>query len=301
MIKISVDESAAFDILSIHLIKEGKSKNPIQATALVQSEIQNQIGNDKYQQIFVSKEFDYLKQANKEIFAAIDDVKNGIRKPAAYLDYLNWLRYFYKCNLQSVHFRSGLTEIKLGYDWCCLSARDSIFLVLVDEQDYGKFIADPIYLSPDNVPFSGTGSIESHFKNILNIKNLIFRNGNWFDFRRQNLIEANNFRLNPGERRRISRNRKKEKRRLANEKRAKIKAFNEERRLINLTNKNKNGNWKPNELYRPVDTRYKNPEPNGNVSFPERPAPNISERDIENFKNNPKHDKIYHQVSKLRK
>lgn len=114
MIQISVEESAAFDILSILEIKLAKTNDLIKKTALqrqivlLQSEINTAIGYDLGKKIYRSPHYRALYEANQSVFLQIDKEKSQADK-------LNYYRFLAKQELQKEFFHKELEEIKLGY------------------------------------------------------------------------------------------------------------------------------------------------------------------------------------------
>ena len=78
MIKISLDESYVFDLLSIYEVKidcslDDNKKNKLQTSyELLVSEIIDSIGNSLYESIISSPEYAQLKQSNKIVFDLVD-------------------------------------------------------------------------------------------------------------------------------------------------------------------------------------------------------------------------------------
>lgn len=116
MIKVSLDEAAIFDILTILLIKTKKSpdlqhtKNYLNFVA----DIKDEIGLEKLYSVMSSVEFENLRAANLAVFNAVslaakDEVK------ASELDILNYCRFTCKQALQQKHFDTSLSEQKIGY------------------------------------------------------------------------------------------------------------------------------------------------------------------------------------------
>ena len=116
-IKLSMDAGAAFDILSIHLVKSQKSstKANVQNYLDTANEIREQIGGDLFNAICSSEEFAELKMANEKVFEAVDLAKQD-KIPASLADSLNYQRFLQKKNLQQKYFNSNLTEQKIGYE-----------------------------------------------------------------------------------------------------------------------------------------------------------------------------------------
>ena len=116
MIKVSVDEGSAFDILTILLIKTKKSadmqhtKNYLNFVA----DIKDEIGLHKLYEVMNSQEFEDLQKANEEVFIGVDLAKED-RILASILDSLNYKRYLCKQKIQTKFFNGELNEVKLGY------------------------------------------------------------------------------------------------------------------------------------------------------------------------------------------
>lgn len=119
MLKISLDEGFAFDILSIAQIKIIKSsvqdkEKLISNYQNLSKEIISQIGFDLYGEIVASKEYQDLRDANEKTFNLIDQVKNdnGLAK---LVDDSNYNRYQKKVALQNKFFNNEIKEVKIGY------------------------------------------------------------------------------------------------------------------------------------------------------------------------------------------
>jgi len=117
MIKVSLDESYVFDILSIYQVKELKSpQNPIHVENFnkLYSEIAQQIGKEKIDLILDSEEYLNLLKANSDTFNLVDAVKTDpcLGKE---VDQSNYNRYQKKVALQEKFFQSKVTETKIGY------------------------------------------------------------------------------------------------------------------------------------------------------------------------------------------
>lgn len=117
MIKISLDESYVLDILSIYDVKKIKSpNNQIHSNNYnnLYKEIALQIGNDKINDILLSKEYLDLLEANTTTFNLVDSVKLNpcLGKE---IDESNYNRYLKKIALQEKFFHSKVTETKIGY------------------------------------------------------------------------------------------------------------------------------------------------------------------------------------------
>jgi hypothetical protein len=117
MIKISLDESYIFDILTIYQIKELKSpENPIHSQNFnkLYSEIALQIGKEKIDLILNSEEYLNLLKANTDTFNLVDAVKTNPCLGRE-VDESNYNRYLKKVALQSKFFDTKITETKIGY------------------------------------------------------------------------------------------------------------------------------------------------------------------------------------------
>lgn len=121
MIKISLDEAAAYDLLSILEVKKyfcdaGPKKELIRSQiAQLQEEISQAVGYDLAKKIYCSDFYTFLYNANFDIFKLIEETK---RNPAITLkraDELNYHRFTAKQNLQKEFFNKNLEEIKIGY------------------------------------------------------------------------------------------------------------------------------------------------------------------------------------------
>ncbi len=120
MLKISLDESFVFDLLSILDVKMGKAsgKNYTKVELSFEkmsSEIIQQIGKIKYEEIISSCEYESLFHANGIVFDLVDKAKqdNGIGKE---MDNANYMRYLRKTDLQKKFFDDEVSEVKIGYN-----------------------------------------------------------------------------------------------------------------------------------------------------------------------------------------
>lgn len=116
MLKISLDESYVFDILSIYEIKINKSTGEKQeiltkSYKLLENEIISQIGYDKYNQVKSSNEYDLLRISNSNVFDLVDRAhESELSKITADA---NYERYLHKISIQSKFFETKHTEVKL--------------------------------------------------------------------------------------------------------------------------------------------------------------------------------------------
>lgn len=116
MIKISVDAAFAFDMLAILLVKSKKLNNiqNAQNYFAFASEIKDQIGVDKMQEVLNSQEFADLREINSEVFDLVDKAKDDSCL-ASDVDKGNYQRYLAKKALQQKFFGGELKETKIGY------------------------------------------------------------------------------------------------------------------------------------------------------------------------------------------
>jgi len=119
MIKLLVDESYAFDYLSILNIKHDmdrenkqKKENYFKCLNFLKAQF-----SDKsfFQSILDSKEFQNCYRANLLTFKAVDKAKKN-KISASYVDKCNYKRYLVKEILQKKFFNNNLTETKIGYE-----------------------------------------------------------------------------------------------------------------------------------------------------------------------------------------
>lgn len=117
MIKIEVDESYAFDFLSILQIKYEKTnkKELLQQIDSLIELIEQQIGDKLTKLILNSDEYDQVKKANSDTFDLVDKAKRDEVK-ASDVDYSNLIRFNKRKNLQNKFFSNSNNEIKLGYE-----------------------------------------------------------------------------------------------------------------------------------------------------------------------------------------
>jgi hypothetical protein len=116
MIKISVDEAYVFDMLSIFDVKLKKLTGEKLLITLEKfngmvEEVVEQIGKEKFDQIYSSTEYEELVQANQNIFDLVDESQK-IEGMAKVTDDANFARHLKKMNLQKTHFNNDLTEVK---------------------------------------------------------------------------------------------------------------------------------------------------------------------------------------------
>ena len=107
MIKISLDESYAYDLLSICQVKINKKVNNCQKNYdIIYLDIKNQIG-DLHLEILNSNEYLNLLEANSKTFDAVEKARYSSIS-AKEVDDLNMLRYKYKIELQNKFFPESI-------------------------------------------------------------------------------------------------------------------------------------------------------------------------------------------------
>lgn len=116
MIEIPVDESYAYDFLSILDVKRLKRQTPEteEYFGSCLNHIASQVGTIKNEKIMLSKEYLDLFDINLKTFDAVDKAKTDKVK-ASYVDQLNYERYLCKKALQEKFFENSQKEIKIGY------------------------------------------------------------------------------------------------------------------------------------------------------------------------------------------
>lgn len=121
MIKISVDEAYAYDMLAILEIKYKKMNLSLESLNNhyeLQETLRKEVGAQRHSEIVLSKEFQRLYDANLKIFERIDEIKEREihSSDATYIDNMNYERYLAKKTLQEKFFPTQkLTEQKIGY------------------------------------------------------------------------------------------------------------------------------------------------------------------------------------------
>ena len=115
MLKISVDYGYAFDVLAIIEVKNKIVGKKNQNYYKLYKEIEEQIGQEKMNEVINSKEYMRLIDTNQKVFDLVDQAQkdNGLAKR---VDSANYERYIVKTNLQKKFFNENITEIKLGYN-----------------------------------------------------------------------------------------------------------------------------------------------------------------------------------------
>ena len=111
MVELIVDESYAFDYLSILQIKSEKNKD-FDKFELISNDLKTKI--EKYDIIMKSNEYQDLYIINLKTFNAVDLAKDN-KVDAKYVDDCNYNRYLCKVKLQEKFFDDDLIEKKIGY------------------------------------------------------------------------------------------------------------------------------------------------------------------------------------------
>lgn len=116
MIKISVDEASAFDILSVQEIKISKLESCpskdilINLNRLLTLEIIEQIGKDKFLKIYNSQEYCDLFNLNSNIFNLISSEKQS---KDTKIQEKNHRRFLQKTKIQEIYFGHKPSEQKI--------------------------------------------------------------------------------------------------------------------------------------------------------------------------------------------
>ena len=117
MIKISLDESYVFDLLSIYEVKLKRSLDSEKKEKLQQSyntllqEIIYSIGLNLFSIIKDSSEYSKLKECNESVFDLVD--RAGETELSKMTADANYARYLNKVSLQNKFFENTLTEVKI--------------------------------------------------------------------------------------------------------------------------------------------------------------------------------------------
>jgi len=106
---------------------------------LYSSVLEFQLGKDLFGKIKSSKEFEDLLETNRFLFKKVDVAKQNLVR-ASYIDYLNWVRFIHKQDIEEKFLKSDNSERKEGYEgFKFLRMKDSPMLILLDEEFYNKF------------------------------------------------------------------------------------------------------------------------------------------------------------------
>lgn len=115
MINLPVDEAYAFDYLSILYIKHKQMKDNQKIQSIIdlcENEIKNQIGQDLWQKIILSKQFNNMILVNQQVFDAVEKARYGDIS-AKEVDIYNMKRFIAKNELQKIFFpNKDITEWK---------------------------------------------------------------------------------------------------------------------------------------------------------------------------------------------
>jgi len=112
MINLKVDEAYAFDYLSILDIKKSLNKDCHSAWEKCFNFIQNQIDQNKMNEIIESIEYQNMIETNKLTFDAVEKARYGKGITAKEVDDINMVRHKRKLELQKKFFDNILTEYK---------------------------------------------------------------------------------------------------------------------------------------------------------------------------------------------
>jgi len=116
-IKLSTDIGAAFDILSILLVKSQKSPTQQNIDNYINcaTEIRQELTDDVFNKVCSSDLFRELKEVNNLMFDTVELAKKD-EILASKVDSVNYQRYLKKSNLQKEFFGGELSEQKIGYE-----------------------------------------------------------------------------------------------------------------------------------------------------------------------------------------
>jgi len=114
MVTIEIDEGYAFDFLSIIAVKQIKKLGGAdQQYDLYSKSIKNQLGDNLFDKIIKSLEYDSLVKSNTIIYDTLEEIRLDSSKiPAKVIDNLNTDRYNAKILLQQNFFNINMTELK---------------------------------------------------------------------------------------------------------------------------------------------------------------------------------------------
>jgi hypothetical protein len=119
MIKISVDEAYAFDMLSILQIKAGKSDFDLNNYTIFLYGIYEELPKNIVNAVLISKEYTAMVEANQAVFDLIERVvtEQEYAIPDDWVTALtvhnaNMKRFYAKKALQEKFFEENLTELK---------------------------------------------------------------------------------------------------------------------------------------------------------------------------------------------
>lgn len=117
MIKITVDEAFAYDLLSITAIKAGVDRTTMSRVLVLADQIVEQVTFEVHETVIASPEYRDLRAANQRVFDLINlyKTRGELVGDAKAIDMANLDRYRAKQALQTRFFGTELTERKLGY------------------------------------------------------------------------------------------------------------------------------------------------------------------------------------------
>lgn len=113
MIKVRVDEAAAFDMLSILQIKANKSEKSSDQFQEALNDLILEIGLNKVNQVLNSELYKDLVNANMIVFKYIDILNSNKDLSAIIVHLANTERYNIKRSIQEKFFNTNLAEEKL--------------------------------------------------------------------------------------------------------------------------------------------------------------------------------------------
>jgi len=123
MVKISVDEAYAFDILSIYAVKMINCTDPLRhksssiAYNCLFNELEQTFGYEKMRDIMNSKEYRSLFRANEDTFHLVDKIRSSNEVSVGKdIDNANMERFFCKRRLQEKFFEGKLLETKTQHE-----------------------------------------------------------------------------------------------------------------------------------------------------------------------------------------
>lgn len=111
MLTVRVDESHAFDMLSILEIKRNNGANVLESLKDLTDSLTQQLGWELFESVHCSVEYSNLLNINSAIFLELD--KLTAQTPALYIHNLNMERFKCKKILQETFFNIPLTELKV--------------------------------------------------------------------------------------------------------------------------------------------------------------------------------------------
>ena len=106
MLYLSTQEAAAFDTISILTVKEICTGSVVAQAhrSILTTQIKDQLGDDLFNQVYMSLEYQDLYTVNLKIFELIDDIRNEHQMDAKVIDDLNLERFALKRQIQEKFF-----------------------------------------------------------------------------------------------------------------------------------------------------------------------------------------------------